>query len=807
MVTDAQVRKLWKWLAAGKMLALTARKTGMDEKTARKYRDAQSLPSQMKTNRAWRTRADPFTDVWPDVQERLENEPRLRAFTLFGWLQDHYPGRFLDSQRRTFERRVRHWRGTYGPDQEVIFPQVHDPGGLGASDFTSMNAIGITIAGQRFEHMLYHFTLTYSNWESISICFSESFESLSRGLQQAFWELGGAPRKHRTDSLSAAVNNLSEDREFRKRYRDLMDYYQVEPQRINVRKANENGDIESSHGHLKTVVEQALLLRGSRDFASRAEYEQFLEQLTGKRNTARGDKFAEEQQALADLPPGKLDHVARVCGIKVRSSSTIQVKRNTYSVHSRLIGHKVDVVIDVDFIEVWHAGVAVGRMPRLTGSGKHAINYRHVIDSLVRKPGAFENYQYREDMFPTSHFRIAYDWLCEHHRSRVAVREYLKILQLAARDSQDAVQDALRLAIEDNLPISSKSVRLAVEQHQLAPPVTEINIEPPDLKEFDSLLQYPDMEVDCHEFSSDENGPSQDAENASLAAPEANELFDVEQAGPGEQPTDAAVSRASAADVPRTLPDVSRASGHRITESHGVSCGTDGPGMSDTPRESDCPSDDTISTDSLEDLGQFRLEASANSGDPSDRESPRWDVSGSSREPFAVRQARLGQITLSLCAGGAARAARPLGVVHDLQLVGAATSDRQTGLATAEIDQEVVEFRRPDYRRPGLCTTKPRGDGSALYAFGRTVRTGQCNADQQLAVQQVGTDLQRRHDDGGRHRSISASQRDPGVERAQLPIGERQESQTEVPFQQSRYQTEINDAILNGVLIVANAEL
>jgi hypothetical protein len=342
-----------------------------------------------------------------------------------------------------------------------MFPQIHAPGGLGASDFTNMNSLRVTIAGQLLDHMLYHFTLTYSNWESVTVCFSESFEALSRGLQEAFWRLGGVPRKHRSDSLSAAVNNLSEDREFRRRYRDLMDYYRVEPQRINARKAHENGDVESSHGHLKTDIEQALLLRGSRDFASREEYERFLERLIDKRNASRSAKFAEEEVCFAELPPCKLDHRQHIAGIRVRSSSTIQVKRNTYSVPSRLIGYRVDVVIDADFVEVWYAGTEVQRMPRLTGNGKHAINYRHVIDSLVRKPGAFENYQYREDLFPTSHFRIAYDWLCRDHGPRKGVREYLKILQLAARDSQDAVQDALRLAVAQGEAISSKSVRQA----------------------------------------------------------------------------------------------------------------------------------------------------------------------------------------------------------------------------------------------------------------------------------------------------------------------------------------------------------
>ena len=147
-----------------------------------------------------------------------------------------------------------------------MFPQVHGPGDLAASDFTSMNTLRVTIGRQPFDHLLYHFTLTYSNWESVSVCFSESFEAFSRGFQEALWKLGGVPRKHRSDSLSAAVNNLSDDREFRAKYRDLLNYYRIEPQRINVRRAHENGDVESSHGHLKVAIDQQLLLRGSRDF-------------------------------------------------------------------------------------------------------------------------------------------------------------------------------------------------------------------------------------------------------------------------------------------------------------------------------------------------------------------------------------------------------------------------------------------------------------------------------------------------------------------------------------------------------------
>ena len=153
MIQDGQVRKLWRLLSRSDSLAPAARKTGMDEKTARKYRDSQKLPSASRSPRTWRTRVDPFAEVWAEVRERLEAEPRLRAFTLFGWLEERYPGRFPDSQRRTFERRVRDWRARHGRGREVMFPQVHAPGGLGASDFTSMNSLGVTIAGQPWPTM------------------------------------------------------------------------------------------------------------------------------------------------------------------------------------------------------------------------------------------------------------------------------------------------------------------------------------------------------------------------------------------------------------------------------------------------------------------------------------------------------------------------------------------------------------------------------------------------------------------------------------------------------------------------------
>jgi len=796
MIKDGQVRTLRKLLADGRSLAVAARRTGMDEKTARKYREADKLPSQMKPERGWRTRIDPFADVWAEVQQRLEQEPRLRAVTLFGWLQQRYPGRFPDSRRRTFERRVREWRSLQGPPQEVIFPQVHHPGRLAASDFTSMNSLGVTIAGQPFDHMLFHCTLTYSNWESVTLCFSESFEALSQGLQNAFWEMGGVPGRHRSDSLSAAVNNLSQDREFRSRYQNLMDYYQLEAEKINPRKAQENGDVESSHGHLKRVVDQALLLRGSRDFSSREEYAEFLQQLIDRRNAGRRKKFAEEQAVLKDLPLSRLDHVHRLPGIRVSRSSTIQVKRNTYSVHSRLIGEKVDVVIDVEDVTVLHRGVEVQRMPRLSGSGKHAINYRHVIDSLVRKPGAFENYQYHEDLFPTSHFRIAYDWLCRDHSRRVAVREYLKILQLAARDSQDAVQDALRVAISRNEPISAESVRLAVERHQQPPAATDMNIEPPNLNCFDTLLQHPDMEVERHECPVTEPQPPQ------------LPFCEIEAGGVAEtrQPTLRSVAGTASADVPGTLSDEGRTGSSGIAESYRVSGGTDRPGMPGPPHEPHRPADAQLSAAGVEAVGQLQLEASAAAGDEATGKSAGRLVPGPAGKPAVVRPTGFWEVALLICLGGAIGAAGTLHLLHDVQHAGAAPAERQTRLAIAEGTQEALTLRGLDYRRFGLRRTNAAGNGSAVHAAGRTLRTRQRPADEQPGLFQMGTDFQGCHDHRCGHRPPGAPQRHPGTERSQLPPGSRPGFEKQVLINGDEENQETITQLLPGILIVANAE-
>ncbi len=353
MVTDRLFRRLRKLIQTEDTLAQAADKAGVDEKTARKYRDSDELPSQRRVPRTWRTREDPFQDVWSELVAQLRLNPGLQAKTLFDDLQRRFPGRFPDVQLRCLQRRIKQWRALEGPPKEVFFAQTHEPGRLAESDFTHMSELNVTIAGEPFDHLVYHFVLTYSNWEAATICFSESFESLSEGLQNALWELGGVPRRHRTDRMSAAVNTDPNPELFTRRYQALLVHYGLEAQAIQPRKANQNGDVEQSHHRFKRAVDQALMLRGSRAFASRGDYQTFLRKLMTQRNSQRKERFLEETAVLSTLPARRLE-MARRIKARVDPGSTIHVGGNTYSLPSRLIGELVDVHIMAETLEVWH---------------------------------------------------------------------------------------------------------------------------------------------------------------------------------------------------------------------------------------------------------------------------------------------------------------------------------------------------------------------------------------------------------------------------------------------------------------------
>ena len=487
MVTDQQVRKLMELRNKEKTLSTAASKAGMAENTARKYHRLGTLPSQLKEPHTWRTRKDPFDEVWSKAKEFSGLNYGLEAKSLFEHFQREYPGRFSDGQLRTFQRKVKTWRALEGPAQEVYFPQLHYPGDLCESDFTSMNSLGVTIQGQPFEHLIYHLVLTYSNWETGSVCFSESFESLSEGFQNALWELGAVPKRHRTDRLSAAVHQDCNPEEFTQSYQALLRFYRIKGEKIRSGEAHENGDIEQRHHRFKRALDQALMLRGSRDFESRKAYESFLRNLFVQLNSGRKERFEEEIKLLRRLPERRLDDF-RWLKARVGPSSTIHVAKKTYSLHSRLRGETVKVKLYAEYFEVFYGQKKIDRIPRLRGKGRHFIQYRHIIDSLVRKPGAFENYRYKEDLFPSIRFRMAYDYLCKKSPAR-ANKKYLKILHLAAEESELGVDEALRTLFTTEQPITLEAVKKLMESESEISPAQQVNVDDVDLGQYDQLLK------------------------------------------------------------------------------------------------------------------------------------------------------------------------------------------------------------------------------------------------------------------------------------------------------------------------------
>jgi len=465
-------------------------KAGMCRQTGSKYLKLDQLPSELQSERSWRTRPDPFAQDWATVSAMLENAPELESQALFEWLCEEHPGRYRSGQVRTFQRRVREWRALHGPGKEVYFPQVHCPGRRMSTDFTWMNSLEVTIGGQAFPHKLCHCVLTYSNWEWGTVCFGESLLALRQGIQNALFRLGRVPHEHWTDHSTAAthepsVEDESGHRVFNKRYEDMMKHFGMDPFTIQVGKANENGDVESLNGALKRRIDQHLLLRGHRDFENLAAYEAFLHDVLIRANRLRQERLAEELAVMRLLRVDRLPEFD-VCEPRVTSWSTISVARNSYSVPSRLIGEKVKAKCYEDRIEVSFHGVPQMTVPRLSGRSGHRINYRHIIDWLVRKPGAFRDYRYREDLFPTLNFRVAYDRLQDGCSERVGDIEYLRILKHAARTMECEVDMVLELLCSEGvLPRWNTVLEFCPEGEVSVPAVT---IPPVDLCEYDLLL-------------------------------------------------------------------------------------------------------------------------------------------------------------------------------------------------------------------------------------------------------------------------------------------------------------------------------
>jgi hypothetical protein len=450
-VTDHQMRLYMKFRQADTP-CVAAAKASFSQATAYRFQADPRLPSQRKTVRG-RRRPDPLADIFEaEVVPLLEACPGVRSVALLEEMLRRHPA-LGAGVRRTLERRIRAWRALHGAEQDVIFRQTHEPGRVGLSDFTHMADLGISVAGVPLEHLLYHFRLAWSGFAHGHVVLGgESFVALAGGLQDALWSLGGAPREHRTDSLSAAFRNLEHEaaEDLTRRYEALCAHYGMTPTRNNAGLAHENGSIEGPHGHLKKTIADALLLRGSADFADLAAYRRFVDEVVSRLNARQAKRIDAERAVLQRLPERRsVDH--EEVSVRVTSSGGFTLRKVFYTVPSRLIGHRLRVSLYDDRLEVFMGGTHLLTLPRGRAhpDGKHGqvVSYHHVIHALRRKPMALLNLVYRDQLFPREAYRRTFEALRDALPERQACRIMVDLLALAHERGCEA-ELAVELATE-----------------------------------------------------------------------------------------------------------------------------------------------------------------------------------------------------------------------------------------------------------------------------------------------------------------------------------------------------------------------
>jgi hypothetical protein len=476
----------------------SAAKAGISERSGRNIEHGLRPPPGL-ARRSLRTRPDPFLAVWDgELVPMLEQLPMLQPITILEYLQEKYVDNdrnplYPDKLLRTLQRRVKIWKAVYGPKREVMFRQEHVPGRLGLSDFTKLKKIIITIRAQPLIHLLYHFRLAFSHWSHVKVILGgESYTALAEGLQEGLWRLGGSPLEHRTDSLSAAFKNLTHDEkdDLTTRYDELCQHYHMQPTRNNPGVKHENGSIESSHGHIKRRIKQALLLRGSCDFVSVEAYQDFIDSVVNQHNRRNAKAISVERDKLQALPCDKTIDYTEVCAT-VSSSSTIDVRRATYTVPSQLQNEVLRIRLYHDRLECYLGAKQVCKLVRVypTGTKTRArqINYHHVIHSLVKKPQAFRYSQIRDDLLPTAIYRQIWDIADNSMDKKLSCKFIVGLLHLAATENcEQALGEAVMQCIAKKIPL-----RLIEFQNKF-----KKNISPPllaivqhELKSYDLLYQ------------------------------------------------------------------------------------------------------------------------------------------------------------------------------------------------------------------------------------------------------------------------------------------------------------------------------
>jgi hypothetical protein len=499
-ITDQQA-KLYMNLRRTHTRETAAAKAGFSTSTGARLDADARMPWQKRAPRG-RRRPDPLAEYWDsEIVPMLRASPGLRPITLLLEMQRRHAS-FPDNLRRTLERRVRHWQALHGPDREVIFRQEHPPGQQALSDFTDAMELGVSIAGTPLDHRLYHFRLAFSGWEQAHVVLGgESFVALAEGLQNALWSLGGAPEEHRSDSLSAAFRNLERDatEDLTERYEALCAHYGMVPTRNNRGLAHENGAIEGPHAHLKRSLRQALLLRGSSDFADLASYRRFVDEVIGHANARRHKALEIERGKLKPLPSRRTDDHEEELVIVTRSSGFF-LRRIFYTVPSRLIGHRLRVRLYDERLECLLGGTLVltlprGRIPRGRadrGRCGHVVDYRHVIHALRRKPMALLNLVYRDQLFPRDAFRHAWDRLVATQSSGNACRTMVGLLALA---HDRACEAELATALDAILDAGEAPDLTALQRRFMPTSVTvpDVTVTIPAAMDYDALLSAPQM--------------------------------------------------------------------------------------------------------------------------------------------------------------------------------------------------------------------------------------------------------------------------------------------------------------------------
>jgi len=490
-VTDQQMR-LFMTFRQTHSVPVAAAKAGVSQATGYRLQQDPVLPSQQKAPRG-RRRPDPLSDIFDtEVLPLLKSSPGLRPVTIFEELLRRYPDLSVGI-RRTLERRIRAWRAEHGPEQEVIFRQIHVPGKMGLSDFTDMNKHGVSVAGQALEHRLYHFRLAYSGFEHAHVVLGgESYVALAEGLQNALWSLGGVPADHRTDSLSAAFKNLEQSAQddLTDRMDALCGHYGMTPSRNTKGVAHENGAIEGPHGHLKRAISDALLMRGSRDFEDLAGYRRFIDEVVGRINARNAKRIDVERASLKPLPARRTTDYEEVT-VRVTSSGGFLLRKVFYTVPSRLIGHQLRVRIYDDRLDLFLGSSFLQSLPRARatrhGPHQHVVNYHHVIHSLRKKPMALMGLVYRDQLFPRQVFRDVFAALLEQTSDRIACRTMVDLLALAYDRGCEA---ELAAQLEEDLR-QKRLPDIAALRALFAPSadsLPEVEVQLADLSAYDQLL-------------------------------------------------------------------------------------------------------------------------------------------------------------------------------------------------------------------------------------------------------------------------------------------------------------------------------